>query len=72
MPDIHPAFRADLDRELSNAIDSLLAVAAKHDGKDLIEANVELTNFMLSWLPKEKLAAAAAALALRLHRGGTS
>lgn len=71
MPDIHPAMRAELDRELSNAIDSLVAVAAKQDGKDLIEANVDLTNFMLAWLSKDKLAAAAAALALRLHRGGT-
>lgn len=72
MPDIPPAFRADLDRELSGAIDGLLSAAAKHDGMDLIEANVELTNFLMARLPAPKLAAATAALALRLHRGGTS
>jgi hypothetical protein len=63
--------RADLDRELSGAIEALLGMAARYDGKDLIEANVDLTNFLLSRLPPAKLAAAAAALALHAHRRRT-
>jgi hypothetical protein len=71
VPEIHPAFRAELDRELSSAVESLRSIAAEHDGKDLIEANVDLTNFLLLMVPADKLAAATAALALHLHRGGT-
>lgn len=65
---IHPAHRAALDRELSNAVDALLLKAAEQDGRDVIEANVELTNFLLANLAVPALAASAAALALRLHR----
>lgn len=67
-PNISPALRADLDRELSNAVDLLLAKAAELDGMDIIEANVELTAFLYDRLDKRALAAAAAATALRLHR----
>lgn len=68
MSDIHPALRADLDRQLSNAVDGLLRKAAAHDGKDVIEANVDLTNDLLASLSAPHLAAAAASLAIRLHR----
>lgn len=76
MSNIHPALRADLDRELSTAVDRLLNKAAEHDGKDVIEANVDLTNELLAKLNPSALAAAAASLAIRLHRsdqatGGT-
>lgn len=68
MTEVHPAHRAALDRELSNAVDALLLKAAEQDGKDVIEANVELTNLLLANLTVPALAASAAALALRLHR----
>jgi len=68
--DIHPALRADLDRELSGAVDGLLTKAAELDGVDIIEANVDLTNFLLASLTPAQLAVAAAGLALRLHRAG--
>lgn len=68
MPDIHPAFRAQLDRELSTAITALLHQAAQYDGLDVIEANVELTNWLVARVPPAALAAAAAGLTLRLHR----
>lgn len=68
MADIHPALRASLDRELSSAAASLLHKAAQHDGKDIIEANVDLTNELLAILTPAQLAAAAASLALRMHR----
>lgn len=68
MADIHPAFRAELDRRLSDAVATMLQKAAEHDGKDAIEANVDLTNELLASLVPSQLAAAAAALALRLHR----
>lgn len=67
---IHPALRASLDRELSMAVSNLLALAAEHDGLDIIEANVALTNDLLERLSTSQLAAAAASLALRLHRAG--
>jgi hypothetical protein len=66
--DIHPAVRAELDRELSTAIELLLQRAGEHDGKDIIEANVDLTNWLLARVDPDNLAAAAAMLALRLHR----
>lgn len=68
MADIHPAMRAELDRRLSDAVATLTQKAAEHDGKDTIEANVDLTNDLLCSLAPAQLAAAAAALALRLHR----
>lgn len=75
MSGIHPALRADLDRELSTAVDRLLNKAAEHDGKDVIEANVDLMNELFGLLGPHALAAAAAGLAIRLHRiqatGGT-
>lgn len=67
-PPIHPALRASLDQELTSAVEGLLMKAAEHDGKDLIEANVDLMNDLLSGLSVTQLAAAAASLALRLHR----
>lgn len=70
MADIHPALRAELDRELSTAVELLLQKAAEHDGKDIIEANVDLTAWLMSRVSASNLAAAAAALALRLHRDG--
>jgi hypothetical protein len=73
--DIHPALRAELDRELSSAVDGLLLKAAEHDSKDLIEANVALMNWMFATMTPSALAAAAASLALQMHRlkaeGGT-
>jgi hypothetical protein len=69
--DIHPALRAELDRELSGAVQHLLARAAEHDGKDVIEANVDLMNDLFNSLTRSQLAAAAAGLALRLHRSTT-
>jgi hypothetical protein len=66
---IHPALLASLDQELTSAVDGLLCRAAEHDGKDLIEANVDLMNWLMaSPLSRAQLAASAAALALRLHR----
>lgn len=70
MADIHPAQRAQFDRELSTAVELLLAKAAEHDGKDIVEANVDLTNWLLARLDCASLAEAAAMLALRLHRQG--
>ena len=70
MPDINPALRASLDRELSSAVAGLMNKAAQHDGKDIIEANVDLTVELFTSLAPSQLAAATAALALRLHRGG--
>jgi hypothetical protein len=67
---IHPALRAELDRELSSAANALVDKAAELDGEDVIEANVELTNFLLDNLSPAQLAAAAAMLALRVRRGG--
>lgn len=74
MSRIDPALRASLDQELSHAVDGLLLKAAEHDGKDLIEANVDLMNDLLATLSTTALAAAAASLALRAHRspGGAS
>lgn len=68
--DIHPALRSQLDEGLASAVDALLAKAAEHDGKDIVEANVDLTNWLLAQLSVPQLAAAAASLALRLHRNG--
>lgn len=65
---IDPAMRAHLDRELSGAVDGLLAKAAGYDGVDIIEANVAFTHDLLAELDVSQLAVAAAALALRLHR----
>ncbi|MET0423618.1 MAG: hypothetical protein ABW046_07080 [Actinoplanes sp.] len=65
---IHPALRAELDRELSSAVDGLLSKASEYDGQDVIEANVALTNWLINRLSTAQLAAAAASLALRLHR----
>lgn len=67
---IHPAMRAEFDRELSTAVDALVAKAANHDGLDVIEANVVLTDELFHLLSPMMLAQAAAALALRLHRSG--
>jgi hypothetical protein len=68
VPDIHPALRADVDREMAEAVDGLLCKAAEYDGLDLVEANVEMTNDIFAAMPPPMLAAAAAMLALRLHR----
>lgn len=73
MVDIHPSLRAELDRELASAVDSLLGEAAKHDGKDLIEANVDLMNdLFVGGLSRAQLAAGVAGLAIRLRRSGGS
>ena len=71
MADMHPAMRAELDEGLAVAVDGLLTQAAERDGEDIIEANVALTFWLAERLSPMQLAAAAAALALRLHRGGT-
>ena len=68
MTDIDPGLRASVDREMSEAIDGLLCKAAQYDGLDLVEANVEMTNDTFAAMPPPMLAAAAAMLALRLHR----
>lgn len=68
MPDIHPALRAELDQQLNEAVDGLLLKAAEHDGKDILEANVDLTNDLLASLSVPQLAASAASLAIRLRR----
>lgn len=68
MADIHPALRAHLDGELNTAIAAMLHQAAQYDGRDIIEANVDLTGDLLALLSPAQLAAAAAGLALRLHR----
>jgi hypothetical protein len=60
--------RAEMDRELSGAVQGLLIKAAEYDGEDLIEANVDLANWMLANLTTSRLAAAAAAMALHAHR----
>jgi len=65
---IPAGMRADLDRELEQAIQGLLAKASEFDHLDLIEANVELTDLLLASLPPSALAASASALALRIHR----
>lgn len=70
MPDIHPAQRAEYDRELSSAIDGLMGQAAQFDGVDVIEASMNLTNRMLAELTKAQIAVAAGALAIHLHRSG--
>lgn len=66
---IPAGMRADLDRELEEVVHGLLAEAARYDHLDLIEANVELTNDLLALFPPPLLAASAAMLALRVHRG---
>lgn len=71
MAELNPALRAWLDRELSSAVGALMQRAAEHDGEDVIEANVALTNDLLGSLSPAQLAAAAASLALRLHRSET-
>lgn len=66
---VHPALRAQLDQGLSEALDGLVSKAAEHDGKDLIEANTDFTNWLnASPLTRAQLAAATASLALRLRR----
>lgn len=68
---IPPGLRADLDRELEEAVRNLIAKAAEYDGLDLIEANTALTEWLaVCPLDRDGLAAATAMLALRLHRGG--
>lgn len=68
MSDIRPAMRAQLDGELNGAINNVLLAAAQYDGIDIIEANVDLMGELLALLSPAQLAAATAALALRLHR----
>lgn len=73
MPDIHPAMRAQLDGELASALSGLIAKAAEHDGEDIIEANVALTEWLdVSPLSRLQLAAAVAMLALRTHRAAVT
>jgi hypothetical protein len=67
-PDIPAAMRAHYDQAISEAVDLLLAEAAAVDHLDVIEANVDLMNRLLALMTRDELAAAAAALAIRLHR----
>ncbi len=69
---IPPGLRAEVDREVSHALDLLLKQAAKYDGQDIVEANVNFTLALLANLPPDQLAASTAMLALRLHRAGPS
>lgn len=62
--------RAELDQHLVEAVDGLLRVAATYDNLDMIEANVEMTNFLIDRFGPAKLAASAASLALHAHRAG--
>jgi hypothetical protein len=69
--EIPPGLRAELDRELETAVATLLTLAARYDGVDLVEANVELCNDIRSlYVPTSALTASVAMLALRLHRAG--
>jgi hypothetical protein len=69
--EIHPALRAALDQEIEEVAQGVLCKAAEHDGKDILEANVDLMNDLLtSGMGAPGLAAAAAMMALRLHRSG--
>jgi hypothetical protein len=71
MADISPAMRAELDRQLEAAAQVVLERAAEYDGVDLIEANVDLTNYLLGLgMTVRQLATGVAVLALRLHRSG--
>jgi hypothetical protein len=67
-PDIPAAMRAHYDQAISEAVDLLLAEAAAVDHLDVIEANVGLTARLFLLMQPAQLAAAAAALAIRLHR----
>ncbi|GIE46390.1 hypothetical protein [Actinoplanes lobatus] len=69
--DIPAAVRAQLDHDLATAIGGLLSQAAERDGLDVIEANVDLTLWLLARMTPDQLAASAAALAIRLHRTTT-
>jgi hypothetical protein len=68
MATIPAAVRALIDQELKTAVAGLKAKAAGFDGMDTVEANVELTNWLLLNVGVSQLATAAAALALELHR----
>lgn len=69
-PDIPAAKRAMYDQALTEAVDRLLAEAGARDHLDVIEANVDLMNRLLDLMNPAELAAAAAALAIRLRRFG--
>lgn len=71
MTTIPPAARAEYDRILAGGVDALLKKAAAYDGRDIIEANVAFMSDLLAGPAEVRhLAAATAALALRLHRSG--
>jgi hypothetical protein len=70
--DIPAGLRAELDRELATAVESILTMAAEYDGQDIIEANVELSDDLLELLAPRQLAAAAAMLALRMQRSAVT
>lgn len=71
MTGIPAGLRAAWDQELQGACEALIGQAGEYDGEDIIEANVALMNWLLAKdLQVHHLAAAAAALALRLHRSG--
>ncbi|GGN40375.1 hypothetical protein FHR83_007052 [Actinoplanes campanulatus] len=69
--DLPAARRADRDRELNNLVDWLLAQAADRDGLDVLEASVDLAEWMAGRLGSRELAEAVAALAIRLHRSAS-
>jgi hypothetical protein len=65
---IPAAQRAHYDQALTEAVDVLLDAAAQRDHLDVVEANVDLMNQLVDLMEPPQLAAAAAALAIRLHR----
>ena len=70
MTSLSPGKRAQFDQQLTAALEGLLNQAAARDGMDVIDANVDLTLWLLERMNDTQLAAAAAALAIRLHRSG--
>ena len=68
---IAPGQRAHWDRVLAGGITAMLSKAAEYDGMEIIDANVAFMNDLLELpLGEVHMAAAAAGLALRLHRSG--
>jgi hypothetical protein len=70
MSELTPGARAALDRSLAEATDALIGQAARRDHLDVVEANTDLTLWFSAHMTHSQLAASAAALAIRLRRGG--
>lgn len=66
--DLPPFVRAEIDRALAGAIDAVLERAADLDDMDVLDANVEMTSYLLERFNPHRLAVIGAMLALRLHR----